>query len=126
MLLRRIFKDKHKRQRFAHIGAGFVILIHSYEKYESGHGSYQFFLIAGLIFVAVAFFHPVIEKKAPWIDGLFFFIEGVLSVIVAIDFFHMGKKALPYTYIFLALFQFFMAYKRALKGMQQHKPVSKT
>ncbi len=72
MLLRRLVKDKHKRQRIAHKVTGFVILIHSYKKYESGHGSYQFFLVAGLVFLAVALFHPVIERKAPWIDGLFF------------------------------------------------------
>ena len=31
-----------------------------------------FFSIAGLVFISVALFHPVIEKKAPWIDGVFF------------------------------------------------------
>ncbi|MEO7445052.1 MAG: hypothetical protein ABIU55_06090, partial [Ferruginibacter sp.] len=86
-----LVKDREKRKRFAHIGAGVIILIHAYEKYEAGHESYLFFGIAGLIFLAIAFLHPVIEKKAPWVDGVFLIIEGILSIIIAIDFFHLGK-----------------------------------
>ncbi|CAN5798421.1 hypothetical protein BH11BAC3_BH11BAC3_12040 [soil metagenome] len=123
MISRLMFKNRDKRKRFAHIGAGIVILIHSYEKYESGHNSYIFFGIAGLVFLTIALLHPIIEKKAPWVDGVFLIIEGILSIIVAIDFFHLGKKALPLTYLFLASFQFFMAFKRAKKGIAHHKSI---
>lgn len=123
MLLKLLFKNRDKRKRFAHIGAGIVILIHAYEKYESAHGSYLFFAIAGLIFLTVAILHPTIEKKAPWIDGVFFIIEGILSLIVAYEFFHVGKKALPITYLFLACFQFFMAFKKSKKGIEHHKTI---
>jgi DNA integrity scanning protein DisA with diadenylate cyclase activity len=121
MILRHLVKNKNKRKRFAHIGAGIVILIHSYERYESGIDSYILFGIAGLIFLAIAFLHPIIEKKVPWLDGLFFIIEGVLSIIVAIDFFHVGKKALPITFLFVATFQFYMALKKSKKGIELHK-----
>ena len=121
MLLKLLVKNRDKRKQFAHIGAGLVILIHAYEKYESGHDSYKLFALAGIIFLAVAFLHPVLEKKAPWLDGVFFVIEGILSIIVAIDFFHMGKKALPITYLLLALFQFFMAFRKSKKGIEHHK-----
>lgn len=72
MLLINLFKNKDKRKRFAHIGAGIVILIHSYEKYEGEYDTYKFFALAGLIFLTFAFFHPTLEKKAPSIDGVFF------------------------------------------------------
>lgn len=121
MLLRLLVKNRDKRKQFAHIGAGLVILIHAYEKYESGHDSYKLFALAGIIFLAVAFLQPVLEKKAPWLDGVFFVIEGILSIVVAIDFFHMGKKALPITYLLLALFQFFMAFRKSKKGIEHHK-----
>lgn len=121
MILRHLVKNKNKRKRFAHIGAGIVILIHSYERYESGLDSYILFGIAGLIFLTIAFLHPIIEKKVPWLDGLFFIIEGVLSIIVAIDFFHDGKKALPITFLFVAAFQFYMALKKSKKGIELHK-----
>lgn len=121
MLLRHLFKNREKRRRFAHIGAGIVILIHSYEKYEGGHDTYKLFLFAGLIFLSIAIFHPVIEKKIPWVNGLFFFIEGILSIVVALDYFHLGKKALPTTYIILGLFQFFMAFRKSKKGIEHHK-----
>ena len=121
MLLRYFIKDKDKRKQFAHIGAGIVILIHAYEKFESGHGPYLFFAIAGMIFLAIAFLHPVIEKKAPWIDGVFLVIEGVLSIIVAFDYFHLHKKALPICYLLLGIFQFFMAFRKSKKGVQRHQ-----
>ncbi|MBK9731138.1 MAG: hypothetical protein IPO83_07600 [Chitinophagaceae bacterium] len=121
MISRLLFKDRDKRKRFAHIGAGIVILIHAYEKYESGHESYIFFGIAALVFLTIALLHPVIEKKVPWVDGVFLIIEGILSVIVAIDYYHLGKKALPFTYLALAIFQFFMAFRRGKKGMEHHK-----
>lgn len=121
MILGKLIKNPEKKKRVAHIGAGIVILIHAYEKHESGHDSYLWFGIAGLVFLAIAFLHPVIEKKAPWIDGVFFIIEGILSVIVALDFFHVGKKALPVTYLLLAVFQFFMAFRKSKKGIENHK-----
>ena len=121
MLLRYLIKNKDKRKRFAHVGAGIIILIHSYEKYEGGHESYKLFAIAGLIFIAIAVFHPFIEKKAPWIDGIFLCIEGILSIIIAFDFFHLGKKALPISYLVLAIFQFFMAFRKSKKGIEHHK-----
>jgi uncharacterized membrane protein HdeD (DUF308 family) len=121
MILRHLFKNRDKRKRFAHIGAGIVILIHSYEKYEGGHDTYKLFALAGLVFLSIAIFHPLIEKKAPWVDGVFFVIEGILSIIAALDYFHLGKKALPITYIFLGLFQFFMAFKKSKKGIEHYK-----
>src|SRR3982751_3640014 len=120
-MLRLFVKDKSKRLWVAHIAAGFVILIHAYEKYDSGHDSYKWFLIAGIVFLSVAFLHKKIEKKAPWVDGIFFLIEAVLSMVVAADFFHMGKKALPYTYVLLSMFQIFMAIRRSRKAVVQHK-----
>lgn len=50
MILKHILKNREKRKRFAHIGAGIVILIHAYEKYESGHDTYKLFALAGVIF----------------------------------------------------------------------------
>ncbi len=121
MLLKYLSKNSDKRKRFAHIGAGIVILIHAYEKYESGHNSYKLFALAGIVFLSIAFFHPIIEKKIPWVDGLFFIIEGILSIIVAVDYFHLGKKALPITYVLLGLFQFFIAIRKGKKGIEHHK-----
>jgi hypothetical protein len=120
MILDRLIKNKEKARRVAHISAGFVILLHAYEKYESGHGPYLFFAIFGIIFMTVAFFHHQLSKKIPWIDAVFFIIEGVLSLIVAYEYFHVGKKALPFTYLFLAFFQFFMALKMGKRGIKNH------
>ncbi|MFT3910915.1 MAG: hypothetical protein QM737_15965 [Ferruginibacter sp.] len=114
-------EKKEKRRRIAHIISGIVILVHAYEKYEGKHHSYLFFAPAGIVFLIIALFHPLIERKFPWVDGVFFVIEGLLSVIVAWEFFHAGKKALPYCYVALAVFQFFMAFRKTRKGIAKHK-----
>jgi hypothetical protein len=120
MILNRLIKNKEKAKRVAHISAGFVILLHAYEKYESGHGSCWFFGIFGVAFLLIAFFHHQLSLKFPWVDAVFFIIEAILSLIVAYEFFHVGKKALPITYLFLACFQFFMAYRLGKKGIEKH------
>lgn len=120
MLLKQFIKTREKRKRFAHIGAAIVILIHAYDQYETGHGSPVVFAVAGILFLAIALLHPIIEKKAPWVDGIFFVIEGVLSIVIANDYFHLHKKAIPAAYLLLAVFQFFMAFRKSKKGIQHH------
>ncbi|MBK8636029.1 MAG: hypothetical protein IPN72_21650 [Saprospiraceae bacterium] len=118
---RKLFKNRDKRKRFAHIGAGMVILIHAYVLFEGGQETYKIFALAGLVFLSIAFFHPIIEKKVPWVDGIFFIIEGILTFIVAFDYFQLGKKGLPITYMLLGLFQFFMAFRKSKEGIEHHK-----
>lgn len=115
------FKNRDRRKRFAHIIAGVVILIHSFEKFDSGHDTYIFFGIAGIVFLLVAYFHPRLEIKFPWVDGIFFIIEGILSLIISYEFFHAGKKALPVVYAVLAIFQIFMAFKKSKKGIEHRR-----
>lgn len=103
-------EKRNKLKKFAHIFAGMVILIHSYERYESGHGTYLFFLIAGFLFLGVAFFHHQLQHKYPRVDSAFFLIEGLLSFIVAYEYFHVGKKTIPFMYLFAGLLQIISIY----------------
>ncbi len=121
MIFKRLIKNREKAKRFAHIIAGLTILIHAYSHYEIGHQTYKLFLIAGIVFLTVAILHPIIEKKAPWIDGIFFAIEGILSIVIAYDFFHEGKKAIPFIYLAVGIVQLFLAIRFSIKGMNQHK-----
>ncbi len=121
MIRRHLIKDKEKRKRVAHFAAAATILIHSYDNYETRHHSYKLFAIAGLIVLILALFHTIIEKKLPWIDGVFFVIEAILSLVVAFDLFKYGKKALPVTYLFLGLFQFYLAFRKGKRGIEIHK-----
>ncbi|MCW3092992.1 MAG: hypothetical protein JWP81_4061 [Ferruginibacter sp.] len=121
MLRRHLIKDKEKRKRVAHIAAAVTILIHSYDNYETRHHSYKLFAVAGIIVLTLALFHSIIEKQLPWVDGAFFVIEAVLSLVVAFDLFNFGKKALPITYLLLGLFQFYLAFRKGKKGIKTHK-----
>ena len=96
---------KEKLKKISHILAAVIIFLHAYEKHESGHSSYIYFVIAGVIFSSIALFHHQLKLKAPWIDNCFFIIEATLSLIIAYDYFHMGKIGLPFMYLFAGLFQ---------------------
>jgi TRAP-type uncharacterized transport system fused permease subunit len=93
-----IMTTKEKRQRLGHILAGIIILIHAYEHYEKGE-SITFHLIAGIVFLLVAFFHHPLSKRAKWVDGLFYFIEALVFFYTSYEYFHHGKKALPFAYL---------------------------
>lgn len=114
-------KNPEKRKKIAHIIAGFVILVHAYERFDSGHSSYIFFAIAGVTFLTVALLHTVIEKKAPWVDGVFLVIESVLSMIIAYEYLEMGKKALPFSYALAGTMQLILAFVKSKKGIAHHK-----
>lgn len=103
-------EKRNKLRKFAHIVAGVVILIHSYERYENGHSTYLFFALAGLLFLSVAILHHQLQHKYPKIDFIFFMIEGVLSFIVAFEYISAGKKFLPFAYFIAGLLQFFSIY----------------
>lgn len=121
-LTARIHTNREKRKRIAHVIAGVVILIHAFERYETGHGSYVFFLIAGLVFIGVAIMHPVLERKFHWVDAVFFMIESCLSFIIAYEYFEAGKKALPFCYLAVAIFQLVLAFIKSKKGAGEHTP----
>ena len=115
-------EKKPKLRKAAHIVAGMIILFHAFEKYESGQSSYLFFVIAGIIFLSIAIFHHSLKLKYPWIDNCFFIIEAILSLVIAYDYFHMGKKGLPVMYLFAGLLQLCAIYffSRRLKKQPAH------
>jgi hypothetical membrane protein len=108
-LIRSIHR-REKLEKATHILAGVIILFHAYEKYESEHGSYIYFAIAGVLFLSIAIFHHQLKLKFPWIDNCFFIIEAISSLIISYDYFHMGKSGLPIIYLFAGLLQLSAVY----------------
>jgi hypothetical protein len=102
--------NKEKLKKVPHIISSVMILLHSYERFETGHGSYVVFLFAGIIFLSVAIFHQPLSKKFPWIDITFYGIESLLSFVIAYEYWSAGKKGLPFGYIIAGLFQIFAIY----------------
>jgi hypothetical protein len=117
MAIKELLTDRSKRQVYAHYLAGMIILIHACDNYYSGVHAWQFFAAAGLMIIAVAAFHHPVQRKVPGINGIFFVIEGLLSLIIAWDLFELGKKALPLAYLVLGLFQFYLAVKKYKKAI---------
>jgi len=95
--------QKEKLQRGGHILAGFIILIHAYEKYEHHASSYIYFLILGLVFLFIALIHKKLTRFHHYVDSTFLIIEAIAIGIIAVDFFEEGKKALPLCYVFAAI-----------------------
>jgi hypothetical protein len=103
--------QNEKIKKLPHIISSIVILLHSYERFDHGHNSYLVFFFCGLLFFAIAIFHHRLISKFPLIDIIFYIIEGLLALVIAYEYFHAGKKALPFVYLFAALMQCFVVFK---------------
>lgn len=119
MDLNKSIRRKERLKKASHIIAGMIILFHAYEKYESEHGSYIYFAIAGTIFLSIALFHHPLKVKFPWIDNSFFTIEAILSLLIAYDYYHMGKTGLPTIYLFAGLMQLSAIYFFSRRSRKQ-------
>lgn len=113
-------RNPEKKEMLAHIIAGVIILVHAYEKFDLQESSYIFFLIAGIIFLCVAVFHHRLAHRFFYIDGIFFLIEASLYAIIAADYFHEGKKALPWCYVLVTIGYCFVAVIKAKKGKEKY------
>lgn len=96
---------KEKLKRIPHFISGFIILLHSLERFENHHSSYILFLVSGIVFLSIAIFHHKFAAKYPRVDTLFYLIEAVLAFVIAYEYFEAGKKGLPLIYIFAGLLQ---------------------
>ena len=103
--------NKEKLKKIPHFISGVIILLHSLERFESNHKTYIVFLVAGIIFLSIAIFHKYFSKKFPLIDIIFYCIEGLLSFIIAYEYFKAEKKGLPIAYLIAGIFQLFAIYK---------------
>lgn len=115
-------KRKEKLGKFPHLLAGFLILVHGYERFESGHSTYIIFFICGLLFLAVALFHHTLTTKYPFVDVVFFFVEGILCFIISYEYFEQGKKGIPFAYALAGLLQWcaiFIFIRRKKKSLTQ-------
>ena len=96
-------EKKAKVQQFAHILAGVIILIHGYEKYELHESSALIFFMLGIIFLLIAALHHRLVARFHFVDSIFLIIEAVCYSVIAYDYFHAGKIALPWCYVFVCL-----------------------
>ena len=119
MLKKHLIKDSEKRKRVAHFIAVVTILTHSFNNFEQGHSSYKIFAVLGFVFLLLAILHPLIVKRIYWIDWVFLSFEGVLSLVIAIELFQYGKKALPLSYLILGIFQFFIAFRKGKREIHK-------
>ena len=114
-------KNKEKKEKFAHILTGVIILVHAYEKFDEGRDSFIYFLTAGIIFLSIAIFHHRLVRRFHFIDGVFFVIESCLYAVIAAEYFNAGKKGLPWCYVATAIIYLFVAFKKGKIGIVKYK-----
>ena len=90
---------KHRLKRMAHLFSGLLILLHAYERFAHGHATWWVFVLAGTVFLSVALLHDRLAKRWPHVDMVFFVIEAMLSFTIMGEYFHAGKRGLPYMYL---------------------------
>ncbi|CAN5435544.1 hypothetical protein BH10BAC2_BH10BAC2_38690 [soil metagenome] len=91
----KIKQRKIRIKKAGHIIAGGVILLHAYERYEHGHSSYLFFLVAGLIFLSVALFHHQLEKGFPGLIYCSSLLKQYYPLLLLTNIFMLAKQACP-------------------------------
>ena len=91
-----------KLYKFAHFLAGFVVILHGIGELDHAHGSPLFFFIAGLLMILVAAFHHRIQSIVGSGESILFFIEAAVQLFIVFHYFERGKKALPIAHLFAA------------------------
>lgn len=93
---------EEKKQRISHGIAGAVILIKAYGKFEHGDvlaGS--IIALAGAFFVLYAALHRWLHQFSfqRHLETGLFLAEAVVMAVIAANYFHHGKRALPWCYV---------------------------
>jgi hypothetical protein len=121
MFLSKIKKIKKKAEKLTHFISSLMVLITALDKYESGNSTYIYFAIAGIVFLLVAIYHSKIVNNFTWVDNIFIFLEGSISLLIAFDYFQIGKKALPFAYLFAGIMQFIVGFFKIKKILSSNK-----
>ncbi len=107
---------KHRMKRLAHLFSGLLILLHAYERFAHGHSTWWIFVLAGVVFLSVAALHAQLAKRWPHVDMVFFMIEAMLSFVIMGEYFHAGKRGLPFMYLAAGIGQLVAAVKTRRKA----------
>lgn len=102
--------NKEKLYKLAHLLSGFVVMLHGVGQLDEHHGSPWFFFISGALMLLVAIFHHRVEKLLGSGEGIIFFLEGAVQCFIAIHYFELGKKALPFAHLFSSLLYCYVGY----------------
>jgi len=95
-------KKSEKWNKFSHLLAAFIPLVHGYEKLEEEHTtSGVLFIACGLIFLSVALFHHKLHQKIRSVDAIFAFLEGLIALILVGDYWG-NKHYLQFAYLLVA------------------------
>lgn len=115
-----LFKRRRgKIGTIAHVLTALVIIVHGYEKMEKGESSYPIFYIAGFVFLLIVALHKPISRHFKWSEGIFHFIEALVLFVIAYDYFHHGKTALPICYMIAGLGHIVASVVVGRKGMKE-------
>ncbi|CAN5245424.1 hypothetical protein BH20BAC1_BH20BAC1_18820 [soil metagenome] len=114
-------KHREKMQKFAHILAAIIILLHAFEKFEINEPSYPFYTIAGIIFLLIAIFHDQVARRFSYIDSTFMIIEAAVYGMIANEYFHAGKKGLPWLYVIAVAVYVAAALINSRKSRKKHR-----
>ena len=81
------------------------------------------FAVLGIIFLSIAFMHHKLGRYSHFTDSIFLLIEAGCLAIIALDFFHEGKKAYLFVTWFTAIMYVvvaFIKYSQKKNKIQNH------
>ena len=103
---------KHNLSKVAHIISGVVVILHGIGEMDKGHGIPWFFFITGILMLMVAVFHHPVEKKLGSGEGIVFFVESAVQAFIVMQYLEAGKKALPFAHGFATVLYAYVGYMK--------------
>lgn len=115
---------KQIREALSHYLTGLIVIVKGFDKSEHYHEHPVITILLfalGIFIIAATYFHHFFEKHVKDFRILMHFCEFVVVALIAVYYFSLGKKALPFCYSAAALGHLVAAYMFYRKKMRQTK-----
>jgi hypothetical protein len=91
------------KKKIAHLLSGVTVVLHGVADLEVANGHPWFYFLLGSLMIVLAFTHHQIEKFSNLLANSFYFFEAAVLLFICIHYFEIGKKYLPYPYLFSSI-----------------------
>ena len=92
------FNKIMRKQSIAHLLASIVVILHGIAQLEVHSGKPFFFFLMGVLMIFVEIKNDTVTKFSKTLVNSFYFIEAVVIFFIAVRYFKLGKKYIPWIY----------------------------
>lgn len=97
-------------EKAAHLTTGFILLFHILDRMDAGYRFPVFFSVCCLLCFICVYFNKPLQKSAK-LNSVILFIESILVLFIAFNYFERGREIIPVVFIVLAAMFFITGYR---------------